>query len=137
MKPGSKVKIHYTGSLSDGTVFDSSDGRDPLEFTIGEKEVIPGFEDAVLKMKLNEEKTITIQPKDAYGEKNEQLVREMPKDKFPPEMKEGANLVLKSPTGQQIPAVVSQIKENAVVLDFNHPLAGKELTFKIKLMEIN
>ena len=137
MKPGDKVKIHYTGTLNDGSVFDSSDGRDPLEFTIGENQVIKGFEDGVKDMKLNQEKTIKIKPEEAYGEKNEQLIISVPRDKFPENIEAGGRLVLKDPDGQHIPAFVSEVKENAVVIDLNHPLAGKELTFKIKVVAIN
>ena len=137
MNQGDKVKVHYTGTLSDGSVFDSSEGRDPLEFIIGNGEVISGFENEIRKMKLNEEKTITIKPQDAYGEKNSQLVISVPRDKFPPKIEVGGRLVLKSPQGQQIPAFVSEVKEDAVIIDLNHPLAGKELNFKIKVVGIN
>ena len=136
MKNGDKVKVEYTGTLSDGSIFDSSEGREPLQFTIGNGEVISGFEDEVRKMKLNEEKTITIKTADAYGEKNSQLIVSIPKDKFPPEVEVGARLVLKSPEGQQVPAFVHEIKEDSIVLDFNHPLAGKDLTFRIKVVDI-
>ena len=139
MKPGSKVKIHYTGTLNDGTVFDSSDGKEPLEFTIGNSEVIPGFENEIKNMKLNEEKTIKINPKEAYGEKNGQLIREIPKNKLPNEMniEVGSRIILKSPAGQQIYGMVDKIEEDKIFIDFNHPLAGKELTFKIKVIAIN
>ena len=137
MKPGDKVKIHYTGTLNDGTVFDSSEGREPLEFTIGENQVVPGFENEVKEMKLNEEKTFKINAKDAYGEKNKELMREIPRSKIPGEMKieAGAHLILKAPNGQQVTAVVSEVKDDVIVIDLNHPLAGKELTFKVKLLE--
>ena len=139
MKPGSKVKLHYTGTLNDGTIFDSSDGKEPLEFTTGNSEVIPGFENAVKDMKLNEEKTIKINPKEAYGEKNEQLMREVPRSKLPNEMnlEVGSRVILKSPTGQQVHGLVDKIDQDKIVIDFNHPLAGKELTFKIKVVAIN
>ena len=139
MKPGTKVKVHYTGTLNDGTVFDSSEGKEPLEFTIGENQVISGFENQIREMKLNEEKTINIKAADAYGEKNEELIKEIPRAQVPKEMKleAGARLILKSPDGQQIGAVVSELKEDVIFIDFNHPLAGKDLTFKIKVVEIN
>ena len=137
MKSGDKVKVHYTGTLDDGSVFDSSENKQPLEFTIGENQVIPGFENGVKDMKLNQEKTIKIKPEDAYGEKNEQLIREIPRDKFPPEVQVGGSLILKSPEGQQIPAVVTEVKDDSVTIDLNHPLAGKELTFKVKVVEVN
>ena len=137
MKQGDKVKVHYTGTLNDGTVFDSSEGKQPLEFTIGNNEVISGFENGIKEMKLNEEKTIKINPKDAYGEKNEQLIISAPRDKFPPQIEVGGRLVLKGPQGQNIPAVVAEVKDDIVVIDLNHPLAGKELTFKVKVVGIN
>ena len=137
MNLGSKVKVHYTGTLSDGSVFDSSEGREPLEFTIGENQVVAGFENNIKDMKLNEEKTFKIKASDAYGEKNEQLIREIPREKFPPEIEVGGRLILKSPQGQSIHAVVTEIKTDSVVIDLNHPLAGKELTFKVKVVEIN
>ena len=137
MKPGDKIKVHYSGTLNDGSVFDSSDGRAPLEFTIGENQVIKGFEDGVKDMKLNQEKTIKIKPEDAYGESNKQLIISVPKDRFPQNIEVGGRLVLKGPEGQHIPAFVSEVKEDKVIIDLNHPLAGKELTFKIKVVEIS
>ncbi len=137
MKQGDKVKLHYTGTLDDGSIFDSSEGKEPLEFTIGENQVIKGFEEGVKDMELDEEKTITIKAKDAYGEKQEELIKSVPKDKFPKEIEAGARIILKSPDGQQIPALISEVNEHSVVLDLNHPLAGKELTFKIKVVGIN
>ena len=137
MNKGDKVKLHYTGTLNNGEVFDSSEGREPLEFTIGSNQVIPGFENQIKEMKLNEEKTFKIKPGDAYGEKNEQLIREIPRDKFPPEVQAGGNLILKSPDGHQIPAVVKEVKDDSVTIDLNHPLVGKELTFKVKVVGIN
>ena len=138
MKNGSKVKVHYTGILDDGTVFDSSETREPLEFTVGEGQVIPGFEDAVRDMNLNDEKTVKITPEQAYGHKMNQLIMQVPRDKFPAELniEVGGRLALKSPEGQNIPAVVSEVKKDVVVIDMNHPLAGKELTFKIKVVEV-
>ena len=139
MKPGTKVKLHYTGTLANGEVFDSSEGKEPLEFTIGENHVIAGFENEVKDMDPNQEKTFKINPKDAYGGKNEELVREIPRSKFPSEMKieKGANLILKSPNGQQVAVVVSEVKDDVIVIDLNHPLAGKELTFKVKVVGVN
>src|SRR3989344_1120693 len=137
MKPGSKVKVHYTGTLSDGSVFDSSEGKEPLEFTIGENQVIAGFENGVKEMRLNEEKTIKINAKEAYGERDERMVVSVPRDKFPPEIEAGGRLVIKGPHGQSLNAVVNEVKDNVVLIDLNHPLAGKELTFKVKVVEIN
>ena len=137
MKQGDKVKVHYTGTLSDGIVFDSSEGKEPLEFTIGENKVIPGFENGIKEMKLNDEKTIKIQPKDAYGERDEKMVVAVPRSKFPPEIEAGGHLLLKGPDGQRIPAKIKEVKENEVLIDLNHPLAGKELNFKVKVVGIN
>ena len=139
MNQGDKVKIHYTGTLNDGTVFDSSEGKEPLEFTIGENQVIAGFENGVKDMKLNEEKTIKISAKDAYGEKNDKLIREIPRSKMPNEMnlEVGSRIILKSPTGQQVHGLIDKIEKDSIFIDFNHPLAGKELTFKIKVVAIN
>lgn len=137
MKPGSKVKVHYTGTLDDGTVFDSSEGKQPLEFTIGENQVIPGFENNIKDMKLTQEKNFKIKPQDAYGEVNSQLIISVPREKFPPEVQVGGHLILKGPQGQQIPAIIKEIKDNIVVIDLNHPLAGKELNFKVKVAAIN
>ena len=137
MKPNSKVKVHYTGTLNDGTVFDSSEGKQPLEFTIGENQVIAGFENGVKEMKLNEEKTIKMKAKDAYGEKNSQLIITVPRDKFPPEIEINGRLVLKGPQGQQLPAVITEVNNDNVVIDLNHPLAGKELNFKVKVVAVD
>lgn len=137
MKPGSKVKVHYTGTFNDGTVFDSSEGKEPLEFIIGSNQVIPGFENGIKEMKLDEEKDIKIAAKDAYGEKDERLVATVPRDKFPPKVDVGGMLVLKGPNGEKVHAVVKEVSDNAVVIDMNHPLAGKELNFKVKVVEIN
>lgn len=137
MKPGSKVKVHYTGTLNDGTIFDSSKDRGPLEFTIGNGEVIAGFENGVKEMKLNEEKTIQIEAKDAYGERDERMVVSVPREKFPPEVEAGGTLILKGPNGERLPAVVKEVNDDIVLIDLNHPLAGKELTFKVKVVGIN
>ncbi len=137
MNQGTKVKVHYTGTLNDGTVFDSSEGKEPLEFTIGESQVIKGFEDGIKEMKLNEERTINIKPEDAYGESQEQLVMSIPREKFPENVEVNGKLVIKSPDGQSIPAFVKEVNKDSVVIDLNHPLAGKELTFKVKIVEVN
>jgi len=137
MQSGDKVKVHYTSTLNDGTVFDSSEGKQSLKFVIGNGEVIAGFENGVKEMKLNQEKTIKINPKDAYGEKNSQLIISVPRNKFPPELEVGGRLVLKGPQGQSLNAVVSEVKQDSVIIDLNHPSAGKELNFKVKVVAIN
>ena len=136
---GSKVKLHYTGKLDDGTIFDTSNGREPLEFVAGEGAVIKGFDDAVIDMAKDEEKTFKIIPSEAYGEHNEQLVQKIPRDKIgvPGELKEGMTLAVTSPDGQQFPVRISKIEDNIVFIDLNHPLAGKNLNFEIKIIDIN
>ena len=139
VKEGDNVKVHYTGTLNDGSIFDSNENKAPLEFKVGEGQVIAGFENAVKGMELNEEKTVMIPSQDAYGPKQKQLIWEIPKDKLPSEInpEAGAQLMLQSKNGQQLPAVVSEVKEKSIVLDLNHPMAEKDLTFKIRIIEIN
>ena len=107
MKKGDKVKVHYTGTLDDGTKFDSSEGKDPLEFTVGKGHVIKGFDEGVLGMKINGEKTVKIPAKDAYGEKSNELVLEVPRSKFTENIQVGGQLMLKDPEGQSMPVLVS------------------------------
>lgn len=132
---GSKVKVHYTGTLDDGTQFDTSEGKEPLEFVVGQNKVIPGFETSVEGMEEGEEKDFKLTPDQAYGERNEQLVQEVQKSQVPEnmEIKEGQMLMLKAPNGQNIPAKVVQDKGETFLLDINHPLAGQNLNFKVKL----
>lgn len=138
IEEGDKVKVHYTGTLDDGTKFDSSEGREPLEFVVGEKKVIPGFEQALIGMEKDEEKEVKLLSGDAYGDKNPALIQEVPKQGLPEgmEVKEGTQLMLKSPTGQTLPATVKEIKDETFVIDLNHPLAGKNLNFSLKVEEI-
>lgn len=135
---GNKVKIHYTGTLADGTVFDSSKDRDPLEFEIGSGQVIPGFDSAVTDMEVDEQKVVTIPAAEAYGERNDQMMIPMPKTQIPEgmEVKEGMMLQLMAPNGMPTQVTVAEIKEEEIILDANHPLAGKDLTFEIKLVSI-
>jgi FKBP-type peptidyl-prolyl cis-trans isomerase 2 len=132
------VKIEYEGRFEDGTVFDSSEKHGkPLEFEIGKKQVIPGFENAVKDMKKGEEKEITIKPEDGYGEIREELVKEVPRSQLPPgpELKEGMMLMVSLPNGQQIPAKIVGLAKETVKIDLNHPLAGKTLNFRLKKIE--
>jgi FKBP-type peptidyl-prolyl cis-trans isomerase 2 len=137
-KKGDSVKVHYTGTLSTGEKFDSSEGREPLAFTVGAGQMIKGFDDAIPGMAVGDKKTINIAPSDAYGEKNKEAIVEFPKENIPPEMKlePGMKLQLQNQAGQPIPVVVTEIKDDVVILDANHELAGKELVFDIELMEI-
>lgn len=138
VKKGDTVKVHYTGTLDDGKMFDSSEGKDPIEFKVGDGLVIKGFDKGVEGMKQGEEKEIHIECKDAYGEPNEELKKEVPKSSFPDnvELKIGMVLVVQGPNGQQMPVRVVDIKGDKVTVDFNHPLAGKDLNFKVKVEEI-
>ncbi len=141
IKKGSKVTLEYEGKLEDGTIFDSSkhgDHSHPLEFTVGEGMVIAGFEKAVLDMEINQEKEFSIEPSEAYGERDENLVQKVPKKDLPDEIKPevGMVLALNSPDGQQIPVPIVAISEEDISLDMNHPLAGKKLIFNIKVVKI-
>ncbi len=135
---GDTVKVDYTGRLDDGTVFDSSEGREPLEFTLGSGQVIPGFDRGVNGMEVGEEKTITIPSEEAYGPHIDDLVAEIDKESFPPDidLNVGDMLHLRQPDGRAIAATVVDIKDDSVTLDANHPLAGQNLTFDVKLVEI-
>jgi len=140
IEQGKKVKIEYTGTLEDGTVFDSSEKHGkPLEFEIGAKQVIKGFEDAITGMEVGEEKEITLKPEEAYGPYNDQMIKKIPKDKLPPEPepKAGMMLMIGLPDGQQMPAKIVEVGDADITLDLNHPLAGKVLNFKLKLVESN
>ncbi len=132
------VKVHYTGELEDGTVFDSSTDRDPLEFTIGDNQLIPGFEEAVIGMSQGDSKTAVVEAEKAYGEHQAQLVIELDRENFAdqtdPEV--GQYVQLRRSDGFVLSAQVTQVTEAGVVLDANHPLAGQDLTFKIELVEI-
>ena len=137
-KSGDTVRIHYTGTLGDGTQFDSSAGRDPLEFALGGGQVIPGFDSAVDGMTVGESKSVTIPPEQAYGERHEQLVQQVPKSALPEDMKPevGMQLQSQSPDGQVMNLVVTEVEEATITVDANHPLAGQALTFAIELVEI-
>ena len=138
VKSGDTVKVHYHGKLTDGTTFDSSEGREPLEFEVDGGGMIPGFNDGVIGMITGEKKTIVIAPEDAYGPVNDDMFMEFPIDRFPPDMKPeiGMQLMMTDGQGQQMPVVIVDIKEESVILDANHSLAGKELVFDIELVEI-
>ncbi|MGB0166186.1 MAG: FKBP-type peptidyl-prolyl cis-trans isomerase [Luteibaculum sp.] len=139
VKANDKVKVHYTGTLSNGEVFDSSEGKEPLEFTLGSGQIIPGFENAVMGMKVDESKTINIPSAEAYGERNDDLIQEVPNEQLSPDLKPkvGMQLMSQTPDGNQVPLVVKEVKENSFIVDANHPLAGEDLTFELKLVEIN
>ncbi|NCN86535.1 peptidylprolyl isomerase [archaeon] len=135
IKNGDIVKVEYEGRFSNGEVFDSSERHEkPLEFQLGLGMLVPGFEKAVIGMEAGEEKEVTLNPSEAYGEINPEYVQEVPKDKFPPEAKEGMMIGLPMPDGYQIPATITKIGDETVTLDLNHPMAGKTLIFKIKVI---
>jgi FKBP-type peptidyl-prolyl cis-trans isomerase 2 len=138
VKSGDKVKVHYHGRLISGDTFDSSEGREPLEFEVGGGMVIKGFDDGVTGMAVGEKKTVNIAAEEAYGVKNEEMVIEFPKTNFPPDMQleVGLPLMMSNGQGQNFQVVVIEIKEETVILDANHPLAGKELIFDLELVEI-
>ncbi|MFB0527236.1 MAG: peptidylprolyl isomerase [bacterium] len=138
IKKGDKVKVQYTGTLQDGTIFDKSKEEKPLEFTVGSGQIIPGFDKAVEGMKLNEEKKVTLKPEDAYGKNDETAIREFPKSYLPGNFKpeKGMVLRLQDQTGRAIPGTITDITENSITIDLNHPLAGKDLTFNIKVVGI-
>ncbi|MFN4006036.1 MAG: peptidylprolyl isomerase [Chitinophagaceae bacterium] len=138
VKKGDTIKVHYHGTLTDGTIFDSSLQREPLEFEVGGGMVIPGFDNGVLGMAVGEKRTINIPADEAYGQKQEEMIMEFPRDRFPADMTPeiGMQLMMSSQTGQQFPVMVADVREDIVVLDANHPLAGKDLTFDLELVEI-
>jgi FKBP-type peptidyl-prolyl cis-trans isomerase 2 len=138
-KKGDKVKVHYHGKLTNGNTFDSSEGREPLEFEIGSGMVIAGFDDGVTGMVIGEKRTINIPADQAYGPKQEEMIMEFPKDRFPADMvpEVGMQLNMSNGSGQNFPVVIVEVKEAVVVLDANHPLAGEELVFDLELVEID
>ncbi len=137
-KKNDQVKVHYTGTLTSGEEFDSSRGREPLAFTVGAGQMIAGFDQAVEGMELNEIKTVTLQPEEAYGPVFDTLISEVERSALPPEMdpEVGQKLIASSPDGQQTQVVVTEVTETTITVDANHPLAGKELVFEIELVEI-
>lgn len=135
---GNTVKIHYTGRLEDGTVFDSSVDREPLEFTIGGGGIIPGFEQAVMGMALGESKTTTIAPESAYGPYRPEMVLKVERTQIPDDvpLSVGQQMQIRQPDGSAVPVIVTEMSEGDVTLDGNHPLAGESLVFDIELVEI-
>ena len=133
-----KIKVEYTGTFDDGTVFDKSQEGQPLEFTVGKGEMIPGFDKAVEGMKLNEEKKFTLKPEEAYGNRDETKVQEFPRNTFPPNINpvEGMTVALQDQNGRQIPARIISVTDKSVIIDLNNPMAGKNLTFTIKVVDI-
>jgi peptidylprolyl isomerase len=135
---GDVVRVHYTGKLVNGEQFDSSANREPLEFTVGAGQMIKGFDAAMPGMTVGEKKTINIAPEDAYGPKSDEAIIEFPKENIPADMKlePGMPLTLSNQMGQPVPVIVVEVKDDVIILDANHFLAGQELVFDIELVEI-
>ena len=138
VKNGDKVRVHYTGKLTDGNEFDSSVKREPLEFTVGAGQMIKGFDAAMPGMTVGEKKTINIPAADAYGHRSDEAIIEFPKENVPADMKleAGMALTLTNQHGQPVPVTVVEVKDDVLILDANHFLAGEELVFDIELVEI-
>lgn len=138
VKTGDTVKIHYVGTLTDGTTFDSSAGRDPLEFQVGSGQIIPGLDKAIPGMSVGDMKKVEIPCAEAYGDTNPQARQAIPRDQIPAEipLEVGTQLQMQTPTGQAVPVTVVELSEQEVTLDANHPLAGKDLVFDIELVAI-
>lgn len=139
MKPqnGDTVRVHYTGTLADGTEFDTSRGRDPISFTLGDGDVIPGFETAVTELEVGQSATVTIPAAEAYGARNEDALQQFPLEAFGESVPQvGWGVELQNPQGQRVNAMVVEIGDETVTLDFNHPLAGQDLTFDLELVQI-
>lgn len=138
VKEGDTVKVHYTGTLTDGTVFDTSAEREPLEFTLGQGQLIPGFEKAVVGMNVGDSTEVEIPSDDAYGESREDLVISVPKDQLPDDVEPqvGMQLQVNQQDGQPIPVRITEVGDENLTLDANHPLAGQDLKFEIELVEV-
>jgi len=138
VKDGDTVKVHYTGKLEDGSVFDTSESRDPLEVTLGEGKLIPGFEKAVVGLEVGDKTTATIESGDAYGERREDLELSIERNQLPEDIEPevGMQLQLNQPNGQPVPVQITNVEDENITIDANHPLAGKDLVFDIELVEI-
>ena len=139
VKNGDTIQVHYHGTLASGETFDSSNGRAPLEFEVGSGMVIPGFDNGVLGMTVGEKKTVNIPFMEAYGPKQPEMIVEFPKTQFPPDLNPemGMALTMNNGQGHQFQVIVVEVKEEVVVLDANHALAGQDLTFDLELVNIN
>lgn len=135
---GATVEVHYTGKLEDGTIFDSSIEREPLKFTLGQGMLIPGFETGIMDMEVNDKKIIFIPSDQAYGQRHEEMLHEVKKEQLPQEIKPevGMPLVSQTPEGQEMHFIIAEVKEDSIIVDGNHPLAGKDLTFEIEVLSI-
>lgn len=138
VQKGDKVQVHYTGKLPSGELFDTSEGRDPLEFTAGSGQVIPGFDNAVIGMKEGEKKNVQIPVAEAYGEKSDEMIMDFPRSNFPEDItpEEGMELHLNDDQGNVMPVIVTSVGDEFVTLDANHPLAGHDLIFDLEVVKI-
>ncbi len=138
VKNGDTVRVHYHGTLSDGSTFDSSEGREPLEFKVGEGQVIKGFDSALVDMKVGDKKTVHIPVEDAYGERRDDMMMQYPKSEFPADMtpEAGMQLHMSDNSGNVFPVMIAEVLDDVVLLDANHPLAGQDLNFEIELVSI-
>ncbi len=138
VKAGDTVRIHYTGTLTDGSTFDSSEGRDPLEFTVGSGQIIPGLDQALPGMTVGDKKSVEVPAGDAYGDRNPDALQAVPRSEIPDDipLDPGTQLQVQTPNGQTVPVVVTEVTDEQVTLDANHPLAGRDLKFDIELVEI-
>mgnify|MGYP000064759102 FL=1 len=138
VKSGDTVQIHYTGTLQDGTTFDSSEGRDPLEFVVGSGQIIPGLDSAMPGMEVGDKKVVKIGSAEAYGDVNPEMRQAVPREGIPADipLEIGTQLQMQTPEGQALPVTVVEVDETTVTLDANHPLAGKDLQFDIELVKI-
>lgn len=135
IKEGNKVTVHYTGKFEDGNVFDTSSGKDPISFVVGQNQVIPGFEGAVIGLDKGGKTNVTIDPENAYGTIRENLIMSIPADQVPADATVGANLQGQDPNGNMVNVTIKEINESTVTLDANHPLAGKTLMFDIEVID--
>ena len=138
IEEGATIKLEYTGTLDDGSVFDSTDGKPPMGFELKEGNLIPGFFNALLGMEVGEEKEFRLEPQDAYGERDDRLLEKIPRSKFPKEPTPEPGMVFYGETedGQRVPTMVVEVTDDTVIIDMNHPMAGKSLNFKIKVVAI-
>ena len=138
VESGDRVQVHYTGTMDGGTVFDQSDPETPLEFVVGSGQIILGFDRAVIGMRAGDEKTVVIEPEDAYGERDEEMVASLARSELPAEYKpeEGMGIRLQDNMGRPVPGTIVALGADSIQVDLNHPLAGKELTFDIKVVGI-
>jgi FKBP-type peptidyl-prolyl cis-trans isomerase SlyD len=137
VKDGAVVSLQYTLSGEDGKTIESNKGQEPMKYTQGARQIIPGLEKGLAGMKIGEQKRVKVKPEDGYGPVNAKAFQEVPKEKIPPEsLKAGAPLVANGPQGQSVPVRVHQVKEKTVVIDMNHPMAGKTLVFDVKILDI-